>query len=122
MIIEDNFDGPMYERNQLRIKWTATNLDNFDECFMNLIVFLKIYSLFHGPGVSCKYYKHIYWGLGVPKIIVVTEVHKHEIPEVPKIRDDYNAFTWMIDATSTQMEQIHVVGFAIYYRRSKLLL
>jgi hypothetical protein len=56
------------------------------------------------------------------KTIVVTEVHKHEIPEVPKFRDDYNAFTWMMDATNTQMEQIHVVGFAIYYRQSKLLL
>ncbi|CAL4958575.1 unnamed protein product [Urochloa decumbens] len=42
------------------------------------------------------------------------------IPGVPKIRDGYNPAAWMLEVTSTQMEQILGVDFAEYYRKSKL--
>uniref|UniRef100_A0A0E0BY04 ABC transporter domain-containing protein n=1 Tax=Oryza meridionalis TaxID=40149 RepID=A0A0E0BY04_9ORYZ len=42
------------------------------------------------------------------------------IPGVPKIRDGYNPAAWMLEVTSTQMEQILGVDFAEYYRQSKL--
>ncbi|KAK1662280.1 hypothetical protein QYE76_050439 [Lolium multiflorum] len=44
------------------------------------------------------------------------------IPGVPKIRDGYNPAAWMLEVTSTQMEQILGVDFAEYYRQSKLFL
>ncbi|KAI5005462.1 hypothetical protein ZWY2020_032705 [Hordeum vulgare] len=37
-------------------------------------------------------------------------------------RDGYNPAAWMLDVTSTQMEQILGVDFAEYYRQSKLFL
>ncbi|KAG8045866.1 hypothetical protein GUJ93_ZPchr0008g13536 [Zizania palustris] len=42
------------------------------------------------------------------------------IPGVPKIRDGYNPAAWMLEVTSTQMEQILGVDFAEYYRQSEL--
>ncbi|CAO2181116.1 unnamed protein product [Urochloa humidicola] len=42
------------------------------------------------------------------------------IPGVPKIRAGYNPAAWMLEVTSTQMEQILGVDFAEYYRKSKL--
>lgn len=42
------------------------------------------------------------------------------IQGVPKIRDGYNPAAWMLEVTSTQMEQILGVDFAEYYRQSKL--
>lgn len=50
------------------------------------------------------------------------EVYKQAVPGVPKIRDGYNPAAWMLDVTSTQMEQILGVDFAEYYRQSKLFL
>jgi hypothetical protein len=49
-------------------------------------------------------------------------MYKQAIPGVPKIRDGYNPAAWMLEVTSTQMEQILGVDFAEYYRQSKLFL
>jgi hypothetical protein len=51
-----------------------------------------------------------------------TEIYIQAIPGVPKIRDGYNPAAWMLEVTSTQMEQILGVDFAEYYRQSKLFL
>ena len=77
----------------------------------NLVDFFEVYSSICVFSLMQTYTKSL---SSHPHICV------QAIPGVPKIRDGYNPAAWMLEVTSTQMEQILGVDFAEYYRQSKL--
>ena len=77
----------------------------------NLVDFFEVYSSICVFSLMQTYTKPL---SSHPHIFV------QAIPGVPKIRDGYNPAAWMLEVTSTQMEQILGVDFAEYYRQSKL--
>ena len=55
------------------------------------------------------------------KNLLVTQLlFKQGIPGVPKIRNNYNPATWMLEVTSTSAETELDVDFAQKYRESAL--